>query len=341
MTSSGEAVGALLGMHASERPPVAAGPALAFAGEGLIELTLDGERARLDYGGDAANAATMCARLGAPVRLLGRVGDDPLGRRLLRFWQARGVDTSGVAADPDAPTGIYVNELPELPDQPGRTFTYWRRGSAGSRWSPVDVRDPELLKHVAALVVTGVTVSVSASCGAAAWQLIDRARASSVPVACILNYRAPLAPDREALARLAMTADVVIASVEDLEQVFPGHTPTTLLTQARGRGQELVVTNGADGASVILDGAIVRQRVVSVSVRDTVGAGDALAGAYLWARFHSRRSPAEAIAWGAAASMLSVQQDGCASSYPDAATTSAMRAQLPPAERRPPHGARN
>jgi 2-dehydro-3-deoxygluconokinase len=314
--------------------PDPSGPLLAFAGEGLIELTLEGERVTLDYGGDAANAATMCARLGGAARLLGRVGSDPLGHRLLSFWRARGVDTSAIVIDREAPTGIYLNEPSDAPGQARRSFTYWRRGSAGSRWSPADVADPAVLTGVAGLVVTGITISVSESCALATWSLVERARAHSVPIACILNYRAGLDPDRDALAQLVAAADVVIASVEDLEQAFPDHSsvePPQIASRASG---ELVVTDGGNGASVTWTHGTVRQPALSVKVRDTVGAGDALAGAYLWARLCARQPPVEALAWGVAASSVSVEREGCASSYPDAAAATATRTRLPAAEHR-------
>lgn len=142
-------------------PAHALGPVLAFAGEGLVELTLDEDHVTLGFGGDAANAATMCARMGAPARLLGKVGADPLGRHLLAFWRARGLDTSAVVIDGDAPTGLYVNELGRPGGALPLPFTYWRRGSAGSRWSPQDISDPSILANVAALAVTGITLAVS------------------------------------------------------------------------------------------------------------------------------------------------------------------------------------
>jgi 2-dehydro-3-deoxygluconokinase len=274
----------------------------------------------------------MAARLGAQTRLFGRVGGDPLGRRLARFWQSSGVDTSAVVVDDHAPTGIYVNE--RCGDRPasGRRFTYWRRSSAGSRWCPADVSDPSRLSDVAGVVVTGITFSISPSSTSAAWRLIEHARKQSIPVACILNYRVPLAPDRDALALLASVADVTLASLEDLEHVFPGRTVAESLALARPHEGELVVTHGAGGASVAWGRETVRQRVAEVEARDTVGAGDALAGSYLWARLCARRSPVDALAWGVAASWLSVQRAGCGSSYPDAAATAAARAQLPVAE---------
>jgi 2-dehydro-3-deoxygluconokinase len=300
---------------------------LAFIGEGLIEITLDEDGEALDYGGDAANAAAMSARLGAPAQLFGRVGADPLGQRLLAFWRTVGVDVSEVVVDRTAATGLYVNDL-SAPTEGGMPrFTYWRRGSAGSRWSLADVTDSALRVELAALIVTGITVTVSDSCANGVWELVRRARSRSIVVVCILNHRAALEPDAETLTRLALSSDVVIASMDDLRATYPTYAPVEVFDLLRGR--ELVLTAGRDGASVIYGNRRVHQPAPSAHARSTAGAGDALAGAYLAARFHRHESPAEALAWGVAASSLSVERTGCASSYPDATATAAARAALP------------
>ena len=72
------------------------GPMIGTIGEGLYELgvdegNLDGPP-RQGFGGDVANTAVMAAKLGK-ARLCARVGDDALGRLLLDFWRASGVDT--------------------------------------------------------------------------------------------------------------------------------------------------------------------------------------------------------------------------------------------------------
>ncbi len=58
-------------------------------------LIVQYERAELRPGG-AGNAALNLAALGVQVRLLGAVGDDPLGRALLAELEAGGVDVAGV-----------------------------------------------------------------------------------------------------------------------------------------------------------------------------------------------------------------------------------------------------
>ena len=59
-------------------------------------------------GGKGANQAAACARLGAEVAIIGRVGHDEFGASLTNSMQGFGVDTSGLIADLDARTGIAI-----------------------------------------------------------------------------------------------------------------------------------------------------------------------------------------------------------------------------------------
>lgn len=59
-------------------------------------------RVAVSTGGAEANVAMALARRGAPVSWFGRVGDDSLGRRIVRELRAEGVDVHATT-DPDAP----------------------------------------------------------------------------------------------------------------------------------------------------------------------------------------------------------------------------------------------
>jgi ribokinase len=67
--------------------------------------TVLGDRLLRFPGGKGANQAAAATRLGADVRMFGRVGADAFGDELLRSLEADRVDVSGVARDPDQPTG--------------------------------------------------------------------------------------------------------------------------------------------------------------------------------------------------------------------------------------------
>ena len=81
------------------------------------------------YGGDSSNMVIAAARAGARTAYVTRVGDDEFGRLFLELWRREGVDTRGVAVDPEAHTGVYFVRH----GAQGHVFSYLRAGSAASR----------------------------------------------------------------------------------------------------------------------------------------------------------------------------------------------------------------
>src|SRR5512134_361583 len=57
-------------------------------------------------GGKGANQACAAAKLGGRVRMVGRVGDDALGRELRGSLASAGADTAAVLASEGTPTGV-------------------------------------------------------------------------------------------------------------------------------------------------------------------------------------------------------------------------------------------
>ena len=57
-------------------------------------------------GGKGANQAVAAARLGADVRMVGRVGDDDFGRALVDGLRVEGIDARDVAVDVSNATGV-------------------------------------------------------------------------------------------------------------------------------------------------------------------------------------------------------------------------------------------
>lgn len=287
--------------------------ALGVVGEGLVELGLESPpdpAVTLGFGGDVANTAVMASRLGAAVRIAGRVGDDALGRRLLTFWNGQGIDIRHVVVDPGGPTGIYVNERGA--EGPGR-FDYHRAESAGSRLAPGDLGDGFFV-GLGIVHVSGITLAVSETSAAAALDAVERARAAGARVSLAVNHRPSLGGDREPLVALAHRADVVFASDEEAAAVFGAGSPTDL-ARVLADVAEIVVTKGAEGAVLHHAGVTTAQRALPVEVVDAAGAGDALAGAYLAGRL-AGDEPLRALRTGVAAAGLSCRGRGCALSYP-------------------------
>jgi 2-dehydro-3-deoxygluconokinase len=287
---------------------------LLMLGEGLYELGLDdaGGDLREGFGGDAANAAVMAATMGAYTQLIGRVGDDAVGRRLLAFWKACGVGTTYVTLESSRPTGIYVNRRGT---DGHHRFDYHRSGSAGSAVNEADVeRVP--LDDVACVHFTGIGIAVSATSARACSTLAKRTRSADGKISFALNVRPGLAPSLSVLRDAAAAADVVFASAEDAVLIYG--TVEAAVDELTQTAQELVLTDGVHGATLYSQSGTVHHAPPAVDVVDAAGAGDALAGAYLAARVRGE-SEETALLEGVVASALSCRSFGCAASYPSKA----------------------
>jgi 2-dehydro-3-deoxygluconokinase len=284
-------------------------------GEGLLEVGVDPSLAEdvlgRGYGGDAANVAVMAARLGARARLLTRVGDDAAGRMLLAFWREAGVELDLVGVDAAAPTGVYVNERDE---RGAHRFSYHRTGSAASRLAVSHV-PPAFVRGLDVLHITGITLSISSSAAGAAEHAAERARAAGVPLSFAVNFRAPLRPDHARLRAMARAADLLFLSDEDARALLEVERVEDVAPALERSPGEIVMTHGGGPATVLAGGVVHTVEPPAVTVVDTAGAGDALAGAYLAARFGGADAPG-ALAYGVAAGALSCRGAGCARSYP-------------------------
>jgi 2-dehydro-3-deoxygluconokinase len=246
---------------------------------------------RLDIGGAESNVACHLARAGVPASWASAVGDDALGRRILATLAARGVDTSLVLVDPDAPTGVYFKD-------PGAGVLYHRRGSAASRLGPGFAATLPL-DGVPLVHVSGITAALSDSCRALLDEIIRIRRSHGMPVSFDVNYRPALWPTAvagPALLDLARRCHIVFVGRDEAETLWA--TPTAEEVRALlGRGPRLVVKDADVGAHCFhADGTHFAPAQV-VEVVEAVGAGDAFAAGFLAADL-AGEPPAAALEQG-------------------------------------------
>jgi ribokinase len=72
-----------------------------------IGETVTGTDFEIHPGGKGANQAVAVARLGYPVRMIGRLGSDPFGAQLKTHLESAGVDTAGIATS-EGTSGVAV-----------------------------------------------------------------------------------------------------------------------------------------------------------------------------------------------------------------------------------------
>jgi 2-dehydro-3-deoxygluconokinase len=292
-----------------------AAPDVVTVGECLVALVaaepgpLEEGHALIPYvAGAEANAAVGLARLGRSVAYVGRVGDDGLGRLILRRLRGEGVDVTHLRADPGAPTGVLLRDRRTLV---ASDVIYHRRGSAGSRLSPDDVRAATgCFRGARWLHLTGITPALSPSAREAVEVALDLAREHALTISLDVNLRRKLWSEteaREVLRSLARRVDVVLAGREEAE---------LLGEDVAGPGTDqsgvLVLKLGSDGSTAVDHAAgerVTRPGFGVPSVVDPIGAGDAFAGGFIAARLGGH-DLGTALEWGNACGAVAVTARG-------------------------------
>ncbi len=296
-------------------------PDIVALGEPLVEFnqarSADPHAYLQGFGGDTSNMAIAAARLGARVGYVTALGDDAFGRMFLDLWRAERVDTSGVARDPAAPTGVYfVAHGPK-----GHEFSYLRAGSAASRMRP-DTLPLAVVQGARLLHASGISQAISASACDSVFAAFDAARAAGALVTYDPNVRLKLWPLARAraivLASLAQCS-WCLPSQDDADVLFPGAAPDAVIDALHRAGAPgVVLKQGAQGC-IVSDGtrreSVPARKVASV---DATGAGDCFDGAFA-TRLLAGDTPFAAAAYANAAAALATTGYGAVAPLPRAA----------------------
>jgi sugar/nucleoside kinase (ribokinase family) len=223
-------------------------------------------RIELRVGGSAANAALAAARLGARAAVIGRVGADPAGRLVADTLAASGVEPL-LAVDKEAPTGcVIVVGGTSIVADPG----------ASARLAPSDL--PETLE-ARAVLVSGYSL-LQPGPEAAARAAFERAQADWLAVdAASARLVAAFGGDR--FVEATATAGVLLANAEEA-RTLTGLEPDEAALVLGRQYRVVCIKLGRAGAIASAGGEIVRAVVQPVDRADTLGAGDAFAGAFLF-----------------------------------------------------------
>jgi ribokinase len=261
--------------------------------------TVTAEHVERRPGGKGANQAAAAAAAGARVAMLGAVGDDPAGTRMLEDLRRRGVNTESVAAVPGVSTGTaYITVTPDgentivLDPGANRLVDAAAVEAAWPSLPPAGV-----LLSLLEIPLDGVTAAVRLAAKTGMRPVVTLAPARPVPGE-LLHGLDPLLVNEHEAAFLLQADDLggqVLDAARELLRLGP---------------KSAVVTAGAAGAAVA-DGAAARllPAVPVAEVIDTTGAGDAFAGALAAALGRGADLDA-AVAAGLRAGAEAVQRTG-------------------------------
>ncbi len=269
-------------------------------------------------GGKGANQAVACARLGAAVGMVGRVGGDAFGEALRGALAADGIDVRHVATAGDA-SGIAVITV----DDAGENRIAIVAG-ANARLAVADVEAIAADIAAAPLLLLQFEVPLPTVVRAAR---IARDAGRSV----VLNP----APARALPDALWSTVDLLVVNETEAAMLagtavddVPAARDAALALRRRGPAR-VVVTLGRDGA-VVADAAGCRRfHALAVEAVDTTAAGDTFIGA-LCAGLAEGMALDAAIALGIRAAALCVTRPGAQASIPRRHEVAAMPEPAPP-----------
>jgi ribokinase len=271
-------------------------------------------------GGKGSNAAIACARQGASVAVIARIGNDDFGRMALDLWAREGIDASMVEVVDGEPSGVaqilvYDDGDNSIAVAPGAgTGLCARHADAAA----ARLREARVVMASCEVPLAATTAAFARARSGGSLTLLNPAPAQPLPGELIALCDL-LTPNESELRLLAdLRADAA-----------PGDAAEVLL--GRGAGA-VAVTLGAAGCALFRRGQPpLHIAGYTMRVADTIGAGDSFTGAMAAAL--ARGAPlGEALAWANAAAALSVTGVGAIGGMP---TRDAVLALLARAEMRP------
>jgi 2-dehydro-3-deoxygluconokinase len=297
-------------------------------GEPMVEFNQTGGAGSRDYlqgfGGDTSNFAVAAARQGASVGYVGALGADVYGAMFRDLWREEGVDAAHVREDAGAFTAVYF----VTHDAKGHHFSFFRQGSAASRYKPSDLPMAAIAK--AKLVhLSGISLAISASACDAGLAAMEAARKAGVAVSFDTNLRLklwPVARARAVIAEAIALSTVCLPSYDDVAVLFGESDEDRLADLVLAKGPKIVALKlGAKGTLLALPDRRVRIAPHPCKPVDATGAGDTFGGAFC-ARLVAGDAPEDAARYAAVAAALSTEGYGAVAPIPRAqAVRAAMK----------------
>jgi sugar/nucleoside kinase (ribokinase family) len=236
---------------------------------GQVEKLVD--TATLAIGSSSAIFACGAARLGLKLGFVGYCGDDVFGRFMLDEMHKRDVDTSDVIVRAGASTGLSVI-LNRAADRAILTFPGLIPALKAS-----DIPD-RLLRQARHLHVASYFLQTELQPGLP--DLFRRAHAAGLTTSLDTNYD----PSEEwaGLDELLRLTDVFLPNQKEALAITRAANVEQAARQLAKEARTVAIKMGAEGGLACHDNQLVRARSIEVNIADSVGAGDAFDGGFLY-----------------------------------------------------------
>lgn len=266
-------------------------------------------------GGNGASTALALGRLGVPVRLLGAVGRDREGERLVGILGRAGVDT-GAVGRVDAPTAASV----VLVNESGDRRILHRPGAAENAFAEPVAFGAEITAGMSYFHLSSVFILPRMRAHAA--QTLARARAARLATSLDTNWDARGRWMRD-LESSMPHLDLLFMNEDEARMITGCSDAGAAARVVREKGaREVVIKLGRSGCAIFAEGREIRCPAFDVDAVDTTGAGDCFVAGFLAAlRTGATYEEAGRFANGVAA--LSAGNIGAAEAVPSYEETEA------------------
>ena len=242
-------------------------------------------------GGKGANQALAAKRLGADVRMIGRVGADSMADEALALLKAAGVDLAAVAIDPSVPTGAALIAV----DVEAENQIIVASGANGA-----------FMPGQLPLVIEGALICQMEL----PVETVAAAVARATGFVCV-----NLAPALDVPDSVLKRADLIVVNEGEAEVYGK---------RLHGLDGLVAITWGSRGAGLFRDGArVATAEPPEIVAVDTTGAGDAFVAALTLALLEGQ-APKQALTFACAAGALTATRAGAQPSLPTRAEVEAI-----------------
>jgi ribokinase len=269
--------------------------------------TVLGRNFQIHPGGKGANQAVAVARLGYPVRMIGRLGDDIFGTQLRTYLEKSGIDISGVITGEGASGAAII-----VVAQKGENSIVITPG-ANAQLTPQDLETNLDILRSAGVVLTQLEIpletveALAQICTREKVPLVfDPAPARELP-ASLFQQVAWFTPNETEAAFFLGTSNGIKprAGPDRVAQMLLQKGARGVVLKMGSRGAYLASANGLRGSI----------RPFPVEAIDTTAAGDAFNGAFATGLM-LQMGALEGARFAAAAAAISVTRAGAQPSMP-------------------------
>jgi sugar/nucleoside kinase (ribokinase family) len=251
-------------------------------------------------GGNGANTSYTLAMLGVPVRLMGVAGRDDRGDKLIEELARAGVDTSRISRS-EGPTTCTVCIVNSSGD---RLFLHKPGTSSDLEASSLSFQDSAGFSHFHLANPFALPTLRQE-----AWAVLARARQAGLTTSLDTGWDAR-GRWIEDIGPCLPHTDLLFVNESEAQMLSGERDPEACVVRLRSLGtSNVVVKLGARGCIVFWGKDIHELPAFPARVKDTTGAGDCFAGAYL-AALHGGRNVRDAARLANAAGAMSVEHLG-------------------------------